>query len=116
RSPVALDLHVEAPGPQDSRVDQVLTVGGADDNDVLQRLDAVQLAEQLRYDGRLDVGADAGSASPEQRVHLVEEDDDGNALVGLLLGPLEDHADLALGLADPLVEQLGALDVEEVRP
>ena len=32
----------------------------------------------------------------------------------LLPGPLEDQADLALGLAHVLVEQLGALDVEEV--
>ena len=38
----------------------------------------------------------------------------GRALLGLLPGPLEDQADLALGLAHVLVEQLGALDVEEV--
>src|SRR2546430_9713424 len=34
--------------------------------------------------------------------------------VGLFLGLLEDFADLALGFADVLVEELGALDVEEV--
>ena len=50
----------------------------------------------------------------EQRVHLVEEDDDRRALAGLLPGPLEDQPDVPLGLADVLVEQLGALDVEEV--
>ena len=55
------------------------------------------------------------AAGAEQRVHLVEEDDDGHALLGLLPRPLEDQADLALGLADVLVEELGALDVEEVR-
>ena len=38
----------------------------------------------------------------------------GHPLLALLPGPLEDQADLALGLADVLVEQLGALDVEEV--
>ena len=57
-----------------------------------------------------------GAAGPEQRVHLVEEDDDGHALLALLPGPLEDQADLALGLPHVLVEQLGALDVEEVGP
>ena len=77
-------------------------------------LDAVDLAEQLRDDGVLDVGGDAGSAGAEQRVHLVEEHDDRGALAGLLTGPLEDQADVPLGLADVLVEQLGALDVEEV--
>ena len=102
------------PGPQDGRVDEVLAVRGADDDDVAQRLDAVDLGQQLGHDGRLHVGADAGAPGPEQRVHLVEEDDDRHALLGLLPGPLEDQADLALGLAHVLVEELGALDVEEV--
>ena len=53
-------------------------------------------------------------AGAEQRVHLVEEDDDRHALLGLLPGPLEHQPDLALGLPHVLVEQLGALDVEEV--
>ena len=50
----------------------------------------------------------------EQGLHLVEEHDDRPALLALLARPLEHEADLALGLADVLVEQLGALDVEEV--
>ena len=70
--------------------------------------------EQLGHDRVLDVGGDAGAAGAEDRVHLVEEDDDGGALGGLLAGTLEDQADVPLGLADVLVEQLGALDVEEV--
>ena len=77
-------------------------------------LHAVDLAQQLRDDGVLDVGGDAGAAGAEQGVHLVEEDDDRCAVAGLLAGPLEDQPDVALGLADVLVEQLGALDVEEV--
>ena len=112
--PLDLDLHVEAAGPQDRRVDHVLAVGGADDEDVLEALDAVDLAEQLRDDGVLDVGGDPRAAGAEQRVHLVEEHDDRGALAGLLPGPLEDQPDVPLGLADVLVEQLGALDVEEV--
>ena len=69
--------------------------------------------EQLRDDGVLHVGGDAGAAGAEERVHLVEEHDDRRALAGLLPRPLEDQADVPLGLADVLVEQLGALDVEE---
>jgi hypothetical protein len=38
----------------------------------------------------------------------------GQPSLALLPGPLEDEADVPLGLADVLVEQLGALDVEEV--
>ena len=109
-----LDLHVEAAGPQDRRVDHVLTVGGADHDDVLQALDAVDLAEQLRDDRGLHVGGDAGAAGTEDRVHLVEEHDHRGALGRLLAGPLEDQPDVPLGLADELVQQLGALDVEEV--
>src|SRR5690554_4136499 len=112
--PVDLDLHVQAPGSEDRRVDQVLPVRGADDDDVLERLDAIELGQELGDDGRLHVGADPRAPGPEQGIHLVEEDDHGNALVGLLLGPLEDQPDLTLGLADPLVQELRAFDVEEV--
>src|SRR5437667_9968190 len=108
-----LDLHVEPAGTQDGRVDEVLAVGGADDDDVLEPFDAVDLGQELRHDGGLDVGGDASAAGAEERVHLVEEDDDRDVLGGLFLGLDEDLADLALGLTDVLVEELGALDVEE---
>src|SRR5439155_143770 len=98
---------------QDGRVDEVLAVGGADDDDVLEAFDAVDLGQELGHDGGLDVGGDAGAAGAEERVHLVEEDDDRDVLGGLFLGLDEDLADLALGLPDVLVEELGALDVEE---
>ena len=65
------------------------------------------------HDRVLDVAGHARPAGAEDRVHLVEEDDDRHALAGLLPGPLEDQPDVPLGLADVLVEQLGALDVEE---
>ncbi|AAS04156.1 hypothetical protein MAP_1839 [Mycobacterium avium subsp. paratuberculosis K-10] len=110
-----LDLHVEAAGPQDGRVDHVLAVGGADHDDVLEPLHAVDLGQQLRDHRRLDVRADPGAAGAEDGVHLVEEHDHRRALGGLLAGALEDQPDVPLGLADELVEQLGALDVEEVR-
>ena len=108
-----LDLHVEAAGAEDGRIDEVLAVGGADDDDVFEALDAVDLGQELGDDGGLDVGGDAGAAGAEEGVHLVEEDDDGDVLGGLFLGLDEDLANLALGLADVLVEELGALDVEE---
>ena len=40
--------------------------------------------------------------------------DDWPALLALLSSSLEDQPDLTLGLTHVLVEQLGALDVEEV--
>ena len=109
-----LDLHVQAARPQDGRVDHVLAVGGADHDDVLQALDAVDLAQQLRNHGGLHIGAHAGAAGPEDGVHLVEEDDHGRALGRLLPGALEDQPDVPLGFTHELVEQFGTLDVEEV--
>ncbi|CCH72018.1 conserved hypothetical protein [Nostocoides australiense Ben110] len=109
-----LDLHIEPAGPQDRRVDHVLAVGRADDDDVLETLDPVDLGQQLRHDRRLDVTRHAGPTGAEERVHLVEEDHHGRAVVGLLPRPVEDQPDVPLGLADIFVEQFRALDVEEV--
>src|SRR5262245_41490374 len=109
-----LDLHVQAPRAEDRRIDHVLTVGRTDDDDVFQTLDTVDLAEQLRHDRVLDIRGHARPAGPEQRVHLVEEHDHRRALAGLLTCPLEDQPNVPLGLADVLVEQLRAFDVEEV--
>src|SRR3954447_17996183 len=114
--PLDLDLHVETTGPQDRGVDHVLAVGRADHDDVLETLDTVDLAQQLRDDRVLDVTRDAGPARAEDGVHLVEEDDDGSALRRLLPRALEHEPDVPLGLADVLVEQLRSLDVEEVGP
>jgi hypothetical protein len=60
------------------------------------------------------VRGDAGAAHAEQRVHLVEEDDDGNVLARLVPSLLEHLAQLVLRLAHVLVQQLGTLHVEEV--
>src|SRR4026208_1641141 len=65
--------RLEAAGAGEGRVDGVLAVGGADDDDVLQVLHAVDLGQQLRHDRRLHVGGDARPAGAEQGVHLVEE-------------------------------------------
>ena len=112
--PADADLDVEAARPQDRRVDHVLAVGGADDHDVVELVDAVDLGEHLRDDGGLHVRGAPGPAGAEQGVHLVEEDDDGHAGGRLLPGSGEDDADAPLGLSHVLVQQLGALDVEEV--
>src|SRR4249920_1504140 len=109
-----LDLHIQPPGAEDRRIDHVLTVGRTDDDDVFQTLDTVDLAEQLRHDRVLHIRRHARPAGTEQRVHLVEEHDHRGALAGLFSCPLKDQPDVPLGLADVLVEQLRALDVEEV--
>ena len=111
---VDLDLHVEAARPQDGRIDEIRPVRGADDDDIAQALDTIDLRQELRDDRVLDVRRDAAAARPEQRVHLVEEDDDRHVVGRLLLGLPEHLADFALCLAHELVEQLRSLDVQEV--
>src|SRR5262245_10941116 len=39
--PLDLDLHIEAAGAEDGRIDEVLAVAGADDDDVFDGLDAI---------------------------------------------------------------------------
>src|SRR3989454_3241531 len=112
--PPDLDLHVEPAWPQDGRVDQILAVGGADDDDVAQPFHAIELGEELGHDRRLYVGGDAAAARPEEGVHLVEEHHHRDIVGRLLLGLPEDLADLPLRLAHVLVEELRALDVQEV--
>ena len=58
--------------------------------------------------------------TPVPRVRKIESISSKNTITGVpadAFSPraLEDQPDVALGLADELVQQLGALDVEEVR-
>ncbi len=103
------NLHVEAARTQNRRIDHVLAVGGADDDDVVQLFDAVDLRKKLRYHGGLDIRGDARTAGAEKCFHLIEEDDHGDAVRGTVAGAREDLANLALGFAHVLVEQLGPL-------
>ena len=60
-----LDLHVKSAGPQDGRIDHVLAIGSTKDDDVLESLNAVKLAQQLGDDGVLDIAREPGASSPE---------------------------------------------------
>jgi len=102
--PFDLDLDIKAARTQDRRVDHVLPVGRAYDDDVLQAFYAVDLAQQLRNNRVLHVGGNARTAGAEDRIHLVEEDDDRRSLACLLPRPLEHQADVTLGLPHVLVE------------
>ena len=104
---------VEPAGTQHGRVDELRSVRRGDDEDAPAAVEAVHLGEELVDDPlahaaapRGSVGAPAGA----ERVELVEED------YARARGTcaLEDDADRALGLADVLVEELGALDGYEV--
>ena len=113
-----IEHPVEAAGAQEGGVEEVGAVRRADDEDVpggrrgrRGRRDAVELGEELRDDAVHDAARVAVRAALRRdRVELVEEDD-ARARVARAL---EDAADVRFGLADVHVEQLGALDGEEV--
>ena len=80
------DLPVEAPGPQQRRVEDVGPVGGRHHDDALVGLEAVHLHQQL-VEGLLALvvaAAQAGAAMAADGVDLVHEDDAGLVLLGLL--------------------------------
>ncbi len=99
------------PGPQQRRVEDVGPVGGRDHDDVVLRLEAVHLDQQLveRLLALVVAAAHAGAAVAADGVDLVHEDDAGAVLLGLL----EEVADAARADADEHLDEVRARDREE---
>jgi hypothetical protein len=105
------DLAVEAAGAQQRRVEDVGPVGGGDQDDVVLRLEAVHLDEQLveRLLALVVAAAEAGAAVAADGVDLVHEDDAGAVLLGLL----EQVAHAGGADADEHLDEVRAGDREE---
>ena len=105
------DLAVEAPGAQKRRVEDVGTVRGGDEDDVVLHLEAVHLDEELvqRLLALVVAAAQAGAAVAADGVDLVHEDDAGPGLLGLL----EEVAHARGADADEHLDEVGARDGEE---
>ncbi len=52
-----LDLELETPGAQQGLVDHVDAVGHADQQDVVERVDAINLGQQLVHHAVLNTGS-----------------------------------------------------------
>ena len=71
-----LDHPIEPAGSEEGGIDDVGPVGGGDDNEVVERLQAVHLREDLADHPLGDVRVtDAASSRGRDGVHLVEEED-----------------------------------------
>ncbi len=105
------DLAVEAAGAQQRRVEDVGPVGGRDHDDVVLRLEAVHLDQQLveRLLALVVAAAEAGAAVAPDGVDLVHEDDAGRVLLGLL----EQVAHARGADADEHLDEVRARDREE---
>ena len=105
---VDADLPVEAARAQQRRVEDVGAVGRRDQDDVGLDVEAVHLDEQL-VEGLLALvvaTAEAGAAVTADGVDLVDEDDGGRVLLGLL----EQVAHAAGADADEHLDEVGAGD------
>ncbi len=108
------DLAVEAARAQQRRVEDVGPVGGGDQDDVRLDVEAVHLDQQLvqRLLALVVAAAHAGAAVAADGVDLVDEDDRGRVLLGLL----EQVAHPAGADADEHLHEVGAGDREERHP
>jgi hypothetical protein len=113
---VNLDVDFESSGAEYGLVEQVLAVGHADDDDVVERLHSVDVGEQLVDHLVAHLRPHPAVRSPllADRVDLVEHDDVQRTLVPHL--PLvrtrlrEQLADVLLGLSHELAEYLWTVD------
>ena len=110
----SVDVAVEPARPQQRRVEHVGTVGRRDDDDVGVGVETVHLDEELvqRLLALVVAAAEPGAALASDRVDLVDEDDAG----GVLLGLVEEVAHAAGADADEHLDELGARDGEERHP
>ena len=80
------DLPIEATGAQQCRIEDIGSVGGRDENDALPVAESVHLDQQLveRLFALVVAAAQTGAALAADGVDLVDEDDAGAVLLGLL--------------------------------
>ena len=97
------NLHIQASRAQNCRVYHFLAVGGTNHDDVFQPLYTVKFAEQLRDYGVFHIRGDTRTTSAENRVHLIEEDNNRLAILGNVTSTVENQTNLTLRLTDELV-------------
>mmetsp|Transcript_20519 Transcript_20519/g.36817 ORF Transcript_20519/g.36817 Transcript_20519/m.36817 type:complete len:441 (+) Transcript_20519:3071-4393(+) len=108
-----VDQLVQTTGAKESRVDDVGTVGGADDEDGLLGVHTVHLGQQLVEDTVRRATGVAGRTSTlhGDGIELVEKEDARSGAAGLV----ENLAHIRLALTEPHREQLRTLHTDEVR-
>mmetsp|Transcript_2610 Transcript_2610/g.9463 ORF Transcript_2610/g.9463 Transcript_2610/m.9463 type:complete len:210 (-) Transcript_2610:588-1217(-) len=109
-----LDLHLQAARPHQSLIQEVFPVGHADEKNVVERIHAINLSEELVNNGVVHSGPILGGAALlADGVNLIEDDDVQVGIVAVRrlvqLGVLEEIADVLLAGSDILVEHLGSV-------
>ena len=112
--PVHFNFPVDPARPQNCRVDQVRAVGGQDDDDVVQRIDAIHFRAKHRNQRRENVRGTRGAARAENAFRFVDEEEGQETFAPFLARGRKDFAHDALRFADPHVQDFRPLDVHEV--
>ena len=109
-----VDLPVKAAGAEQGLIQDVGAVGGGHDDDAVVGLKAVHLDQQLvqRLLALIVAAAEAGAALAADRVDLVDEDDAGHGLFGLV----EQVADTGRAHAHVHLNKVGAGNGVEGHP
>ena len=108
-------VHLQTTWSLERIVNQIGSIGHADNEHIIQRINAVNLAQQLIDHRIVNSSRTArGAALLADCVQLVKNDDvqpGGVATLGLLLlGFQEEFANVCLALANVLVQNLGSVD------
>ena len=105
------DRPVEAPGPEQGRVEHVGPVRGRDEDHAVVRLEAVHFDQQLvqRLLALVVPAPEAGASMAADGVDLVDEDDAGSVLLALL----EEVTNARRADADEHLHEVGAGDGEK---
>jgi len=112
--PADANFAIDAAGAENRRVDEIGAIGRENDDDVLQRFDAVHFGAEHWDERGEDVAAHAdGLARAEDRLGFVDEKKGQMAFSGFFAALGEKIADLALGFAEPHIQNLRTLHVEE---
>ena len=100
------DLAIEAAGTQQGRIEHVRPVGRRDHDDAIVAFEAIHLDQQLveRLLALVMAAAQARTALPADGIDLVDENDAGSVLLGLL----EHVAHARSADADEHLDEIGA--------
>src|SRR5208337_2544896 len=103
------DFAIEAARTPQRRIQHLGNVGGADDDDLAARDEAVHQAEKLRHDALFNLPGDLG-AFGSHGIDLIDEEDRGRVARRFL----KNLAEFSLALAIKLPHDFRAVEVNEV--
>ena len=111
--PAHADFPIDAPWTQDRRINEVRAVGGEDDDDVGQRINAIHLRAEHRHQCGSQIIGPAAAPRAQDAFRLIDKEEGKLALGSAFTALGKEVPHLPLALAHPHIENLGAFHVQE---